>query len=96
MWKLAQRGLVAHSPAITHTQHRAHHMEKRGSTSEPSQALGVDASATCHHRGGVLLLSKPCPGSRPRGLASQSPRLDSPGPTGRMGTEASFLPMLCL
>lgn len=39
---------------------------------------------------------QPCPGSRPLGLASQSPPLGSPGPTGRMGTEASFLPMLCL
>lgn len=39
---------------------------------------------------------QPCPGSRPLGLASQSPPLGTPGPTGRMGTEASFLPTLCL
>lgn len=45
-------------------------------------------------RGAALI--QPCPGSRPLGLASQSPLLGSPGPTGRMGTEASFLPMLCL
>lgn len=102
--EVGPKGLVAHSPPITHTQHQnascgeegVHPRAKPGGKAWCGVGVAPRLLGRTRPQGRGAALIQPCPGSRPLGLASQSPRLGSPGPTGRMGTEASFLPMLCL
>lgn len=74
---------------------RVHHMEKWGVhlRAKPGAGGGRLGYTPSQGRGAAPLQALPWVTASGPGHTLQ---LDSPGPTGRMGTEASFLPMLCL